>query len=68
MTLPSDWRSRVGQEVVLAKGEVDYRLVATKMTDLLDESVVIMMQEVEEALVGLDVEYDGWETSIENAH
>ncbi|GGB34503.1 hypothetical protein GCM10011380_24960 [Sphingomonas metalli] len=53
------------QEVELARGADDFRLVATKITDLLDNSVSEMMADVEQALSGLNVTYDGWETSIE---
>ena len=56
------------KEVELAKGPENFRLVATKIADLLDGSVVLMMAEVEEAVAGLDVEYDGWETSVEKAN
>jgi hypothetical protein len=56
------------EEVELAQGEQDFRLVATKITDLTVESVALMMQEVEQALADLPVEYDGWETSVEKAN
>jgi regulator of RNase E activity RraB len=56
------------EEVELAKGEEDFRLVASKVTDLLDASIETMMTEVEEAIRGLDVTYDGWETSVEKAN
>ena len=57
-----DW---TGSE--LAKGPEDYRLVPTKMTDLTEKSVELMMSEVEQAIAGLDLEYDGWETSVERS-
>jgi regulator of RNase E activity RraB len=53
------------EEVELAKGEHDFRLVATKITDLLDGSVERMMAEIADAVAGLEVTYDGWETSVE---
>ena len=56
------------EEVELAQGEEDFRLVATKVTDLLDTSVETMMAEVADAIAGLDVTYDGWETSVEKAN
>ena len=55
-------------EVELAQGEDDFRLVATKITDLSDAAVETMIAEVREAVAGLDVTYDGWETSVEKAN
>jgi hypothetical protein len=54
-------------ESELTKGADDYRLVVTKLTDLTEESVELMMSEVEQATAGLDLEYDGWETSVERS-
>jgi len=51
----------------LAKGSDDYRLTVTKVTDLTEESVQLMMSEVEQATAGLDLDYDGWETSVEQS-
>jgi len=56
------------EEVELAKGEHDFRLVATKITDLMDGSIETMMAEIAGAIAGLDVTYDGWETSVEKAN
>ena len=52
----------------LARGADDHRLVATKTTDLIEESIELMMSEVEQALAGLNLEYDGWETSVEQSN
>jgi hypothetical protein len=56
------------EEVELAKGEHDFRLVATKITDLMDGSIETMMAEIAGAIAGLEVTYDGWETSVEKAN
>ena len=56
------------EEVELAQGPKDFQLVATKVADLLDGSVELMMREVSDAIAGLDVTYDGWETSVEKPH
>ena len=52
----------------LAKGPKDYRFVATKETDLTEGSVELMMSEVGQAMSDLSVEYDGWETSVDQSN
>ena len=52
-------------DLELARGTSDHRLVATIHTDLLEPSVLSMMSMIEEAMKDVDVEYDGWEASLE---
>ncbi len=55
-------------DVELGKSSDHFRLLATKVSDLQEEMVERMMLEVEEALSGLDIDYDGWETSVEQSN
>jgi regulator of RNase E activity RraB len=52
-------------EIELGKGAEDFRLLATKTCDLLDGTVESLMAEVEQAVGDLEIDYDGWETSVE---
>ena len=52
-------------DIELSKGPEDFRLLATKNCDLLEGTVEVMMAEVEQAVGELEINYDGWETSVE---
>jgi hypothetical protein len=58
-------------DLQLAKGRNDCRLVATKVTALKDSVFEAMTSEIMQAiervqqLTDRDIEYDGWETSVE---
>ena len=55
-------------DLELGEGEMDFQLVATKTWDLREPTVEMMMAEVEQAMADLDLDYDGWETSVEQPH